>query len=270
MRLFVANVGVNAASASKRDLKSPMFPDGTFEFVPIKESARYAVSAILAYTGLKTVTGRQPYLAAYLPEKTARYAVHNDPEFETYTYGDIMTPRAANLQHIAPRDELWFLARLWDHDGAQWLGTSDFYFIGRFVVYRNEPFERDTKVDDIPLELRMRIKNNAHYRRLAYAGAQEAFRIIIGDQEWSTRFTRALKVTPEVVGHLYAARYDANEDVFYRGDEVLLNKSNDRPRRYSAFGSSTRAIQSFLDSSIPEEARSIETLNHLAEGCGST
>ena len=137
-------------------------------------------------------------------------------------------------------------------------------------MYRNEFFDPDTVVDDINQELRLRIENNAHYRRLALAGARDAFRIIIGDLERSTRFKRALKVTPEVVSHLYAARYDADKDVFYRGDEVLLNKSNDRPRRYSAFGSSTRAIQAFLDSAIPEEARSIETLNHLAEGCCST
>ena len=53
MKLYVVNVGVNTADAGKRGLRSPMFPDGTFEFVPIKEESRFSqAEGIRSYNDL--------------------------------------------------------------------------------------------------------------------------------------------------------------------------------------------------------------------------
>jgi hypothetical protein len=41
VKLYIANVGVNSADASRRGLRSPIFQDGRFELVPIKEPDEY-------------------------------------------------------------------------------------------------------------------------------------------------------------------------------------------------------------------------------------
>jgi hypothetical protein len=126
----VANVGANASDAAARGLRSPIFPDGTFEFVPIKERFVSADSAsAIAYRDLPSTTGRAKSIAAFLPSKVGVYKVHADPEFETFTYGDVPSPGAANLASIVGGDQLWFLARLWDHDGSGWVGGSDFSLV---------------------------------------------------------------------------------------------------------------------------------------------
>lgn len=37
-KIFIANVGVNTNYENKYGIKSPIFSNGTFEFIPIKES----------------------------------------------------------------------------------------------------------------------------------------------------------------------------------------------------------------------------------------
>ena len=267
MKLYVANVGVNTSSARQRGLKSPVFPDDTFEFVPIKEAARFAIDGMTTYTDITAVNGHGESLAAYLPKKTAGYAAHNDPEFVTFTYGDVMSPRASNLQYIKPGDELWFLARLWDFKDARWSGASDFYFIGKLFVEQNILIPENTSTDNIHPTLQERIHNNAHYRRLVSAETKDPFRIIIGDCKRSARFCHALRVTPDVAALLYAASYDEKNDTFIRQGQVVRNRSNPRPRRFSYFGSTTRSIQAFLDSENPSDEPYLEELQHIASRC---
>src|SRR5437016_284552 len=119
MRIFVVNVGVNAADAAKRNLRSPRFDDGEFELVPIKEPSRFAsASCARSYDALPSWTGRVPNLGALVPANIRHYAAHADPDFDAFTYGDIATSRAANLRSVQNDDELWFLARLWNFDGV--------------------------------------------------------------------------------------------------------------------------------------------------------
>ena len=266
MKLYVANVGVNMSDAGRRGLRSPVFPDDTFEFVPIKEESRFSqANGIPSYQEMPLWTGRTRSLAEFLPERIRSYRAHADPEFATFTYGDIRSPRASNLKDVAPGDQLWFLARLWNHDGARRTGGSDFFFVGFLEVERNCDFAAGTRAEDIGPDLRERIQNNAHFRRLC-AGDEAAFRIICGDRGKSRRFDRALRITPEVAGLLFCGSYDESRGVFIRGDEVVTNK-NGAPRRFDAFGSITRTIQSFLDSRLAEERDCMEKLNRLAAKC---
>ena len=261
MKLYVANVGVNAADAARRGIRSPVFPDGTFEFVPIKESQRFCeMENIPTYRDLTSWTGRAKSLAEFLPEKVHDYRVHADPEFETFTYGDVLSPRAANLKSIAPHDQLWFLARLWEHDETRWTGASDFYLIAFIEVEQTHLIEAGS--GDLPPALIKRIQNNAHYRRMA-AGDTSACRILLGKPDESFRFDQALKVTPQVAGFVLGGVYDESSGIFKSGDQVLRNK-NGSPRRFERFGSITRAIQPFLDSRFSEQKRCIETLRDLA------
>lgn len=263
MKLYVVNVGVNTADARRRGLRSPVFPDGTFEFVPIKEESRFSrAEEIRSYSALPSWTGRALSLADFLPERVRQYRAHVDPDFGTFTYGDILSARAANLAGVEPGDQLWFLARLWDHDGARWTGASGFYFIALIEVEQNRYFAAGTRPEAMPPSIRERISNNAHYHRLL-AGDTAAFRILCGRKGASWRFLRALKVTPKVAGVLFGGSYDQSSGVFRRGSTILKNK-NGTPRRFDRFGSITRTIQCFLDSGTSDQERGVQTLNRMA------
>jgi hypothetical protein len=189
-----------------------------------------------------------------------------DPEFETFTYGDVLSPRAANLAAVAVGDDLWFLARLWAHDGSRWTGASDFYFIGRFEVELNILVPASTIPGNMPDEVEKRIRANAHYRRLLCGGGS-AFRIVAGQLERSCRFARPLRVTPEVVGLIYGGTYQPDKGTFHRGGQVLRNL-NGKERRLGTFGSVTRSIQAFLSSDDSEQRDDLEALTRLGIGCG--
>lgn len=265
MRLFVVNVGVNTSDEAKRGLRSPIFPDGTFELVPIKEHNKFArCSGIPRYCDLPSHTGRGDTLATFLPDDVSHYRAHLDPEFGSYTYGDGLSPRAANLKHVKAGDEIWFLARLWDHDGDTWTGGSSFYLVARFEAEANFVILANTEPASVKHWIRRRIRANAHYKRWVLAGEREEFRVIAGHPRRSSRFRRALKVTPLVAGHLFGGVCDPRSGKFRAHGEVLRNR-NGKPRRFERFGSITRAIQIFLDSENPDCKRDLTALRRLAQ-----
>lgn len=264
VRLYVVNVGANVGDASRRGLRSPIFPDGTFEFIPIKEHRDFAnFGGIPRYCDLPTYTRRAESLAAYVPKRVALYRVHLDPEFSTFTYGDILSPRASNLRDVTERDQVWFLARLWNHNGPGWEQGSGFYFIGLFEVEDNIFVEAGTEPEGFPAAVRQRIQANAHYKRWAGAGDRSAFRVITGRRPGSFRFDRGLRVTPEVVAHVFGGRYEPRGGLFWVGGEILTNR-NMRPRRFENFGSTTRTVQPFLDSAIVGHQEHLAWLSRLA------
>lgn len=267
MKLYVANVGVNSSDASKNGLRSPIFQDGTFEFVPIVEDASFSGSELIpTYSDLPSWTGQYQCLADLFSKKVRRFRTHADPEFHTFTYGDIGSPRAANLAYVQPGDHLWFLARLWNHDGAHWTGAHHFYLIGFIEVKLNLEFQAGIQPVDISVNVRKRIENNAHYKRVL-AGDRQWFRVLCGKPRKSSRFKRALKVTTDVAGLLFGGSYDASTGFFKRGKETLKNK-NGQPRSFQQFPSITRTIQCFLDSNVPEQQEYMNELNRMARECG--
>jgi hypothetical protein len=264
MRVYVVNVGVNVADAARRGARSPIFADGTFEFVPIKEGRQFSrCREVPRYCDLPAQTGRAESLAAYVPPRISRYRVHNEPEFETFTYGDVMSPRAANLKHVEAGDQVWFLTRLWSHDGARWGRGSDFYFIGRVVVELNLLISAGSRPEDVSAEICRRIENNPHYRRWVYGNSQEAFRIVIGRRPGSGRFGRAVRITPEVAGLLFGGSYDRETGMFCADGQILKNR-NGRPRRFDTFGSVTRTIQAFIDTAIRGDSDRLAALERVA------
>lgn len=261
MKLFVVNVGVNKTDAQQRGLKSPIFRDGTFEFIPIKESINDSKFATYKYSGIKCYNDPDRKLAYYLPGKLYNYFAHNDPEFVTFTYGDIFSSRAGNLKYAKKGDLIFFLARLYEYSKSknEFAGKSDFYFIGYLSVQNhfefsgNEAFknQKDWRV----------LKKNAHFIKYRN-GLKEKFRVIKGDPKKSFRFLKALKIDPKIVEILYDGKYDAKGDVFFsnKDDSVIKNKSNNKPKRYSNFHSNTRTIQHFLDDKIKSEKKCTEKL----------
>lgn len=86
----------------------PIFPDGTFEYVPIPEEA--ATRSTLTYA---TLPGRhRRSLAAVLPLRLAARVPHVDPDFALVTYGDAAPRKCRQLLRLRPGDLLAFYAGL--------------------------------------------------------------------------------------------------------------------------------------------------------------
>jgi len=99
-RIFIVNVGVNA---SHYTLQSPVVADGSFEFVPIPEYRPFQGPFIHTYADLRSYYWPEKDLLRYIPERFHNTQVHDDPEFDTPTYGDSMSRRAANLRRVRSR-----------------------------------------------------------------------------------------------------------------------------------------------------------------------
>lgn len=197
VRIFVINVGVNASHGR---LRSPIFEDGTFEFIPIPERTKSKhyhncenCSLLPRYENLPSFTGND--LSRYIPESFWNWRVHNDPEFNTFTYGDYptLTPRASNLQKINLKDHLFFLARLTQWKDGSFTEEPGFYLIGFFEV-ENILKEVTRKPPDSELE---KFSSNPHIRRgLTNRRFWDRFWVFKGSEN-SRRFRRAVPVTRE-------------------------------------------------------------------------
>jgi hypothetical protein len=163
--VFLINVGVNA---SHGQLRSPVFDDGTFEFIPIPERGRPRscpeCETLPRYCDLESFNNLN--LLKFIPKKYCHCRVHNDPEFVSYTYGDYPTisPRAANLKKVEKGDFIFFLARLVKYKNVGFTKKAGFYFIGYFEV---EDILREATATPKQSILRKFI-NNAHVRRALY------------------------------------------------------------------------------------------------------
>lgn len=184
-RIFIVNVGVNA---SHYPLQSPIFADGSFEFVPIPEYRPFEGEYIPTYRDLRSYYWREKDLLGYIPEEFHDVQVHDDPEFHTPTYGDRITPRGANLRQVKPRDFLFFLARLVWYERNRFSRQAGFYFIG-FIEVRDILSNVSRKPAPETIEMWRR---NAHIRRgLADASAYDGFYVFKGTKR-STRLWRAV------------------------------------------------------------------------------
>jgi len=265
MKLFVANVGVNMDDVKKRNIKSPIFKDATFEFIPIKESNKNTSFSELEYSELYSFNNLGKKLINYIPKKYHDYYVHNDPEFTSFTYGDIYTPRASNLKFMVKGDCIIFLARLFDYDNDSFTNKSNLYFIGYLIVEENSLFSSENMFLSNNKKLHKRIKLNAHYKRY-YKGSKEQFRILIGDKDKSKRFKKGLKITPEVTGLLFNGNYNESNDGFISNkDGNLLKNKNGNFKKYSHFASITRSIQEHLNDSDKSEKKSMGKLFDLID-----
>lgn len=174
-RAFIINVGVNA---SHRGLRSPLFEDGTFSFVPIPEGRDYqSFECLPRYRDIIP----ERALACIPPEFHDRRA-HNDPEFETFTYGDhpADSPKAAVLKRIVEGDHLYFLARLvrW-HEADQKWGEAGFYIVGFLVI---EEVVWDVRTGTPRYGLRT-LEGNAHVRRLDTPEGEPGTAVFRGSSE---------------------------------------------------------------------------------------
>jgi len=126
MKVAMVRIGIDTGSGG---IHGPLFRDGTFEYIPIpdgfgKDGRTYG-----------STTGRNDKkLVEYFPEtrkaKVANQAIHFDPEFTTFTYGD-PTPPKAGLRHLQQGDMLIFYCGLEGWDFKSWPAL---YLMGYFEI----------------------------------------------------------------------------------------------------------------------------------------
>lgn len=267
MRIYLANVGANSSDS----FASPLFDDGTFEFLPIREGSKRegdkeANSFLdtsphaIHYRDLRSRSEPSHGLLRYVPERLRNAACHNDPEFETFTYGDgCDNGRSRNLKAIERGDVLLFLVRLSRRAGvdgkpAKLTSEDGFYLVGGLRV--NAIFPRLTQQPDAPtLD---RIGRNAHVIRAECTGRWDGSWVFSGSDQ-SRRFQRAVPVTRGVC-------------------EQVFRDKNGNPWSWPAhlselsrIGSYTRACRCMLDTSDPEQAQRTATLRAwIAQYTGDT
>jgi hypothetical protein len=156
-KIAIINVGANAASGT---LRSPIFRDRTFEFVPTKTDNPHNPPGFDTFSGFKSFGGMS--INEFIPKKFFSESMHNDPEFITHTYGDWPEnePRSTNLKKLNKGDTLYYLARLVEWENGNW-GKAGFYLVGKLVI------DKTIKKSDIERNpaLIQEVQNNAHVKR---------------------------------------------------------------------------------------------------------
>ena len=109
-RIFLANVGANASHR----FGSPLFSDGTFEFIPMPEDRDLAGGHPVRYRDLRSHRKPGRDLTEHIPSRLWDWPAHSDPEFKTFTYGDNCetSARAVSLKRLECGDFLFFIARM--------------------------------------------------------------------------------------------------------------------------------------------------------------
>ena len=177
MAAFLANVGVNAGHAAR----STLFPDGSFQLIPIPEPVRWRRPMV-----------RFGDLDRRVPAGWLHRAAHLDPDLDSTspTYGDNCRTagRAYSLRRAESGDLIAFLARL---HGA----CASFHLVGCLVV-------DDVLADVVSDPGKGWWDGNAHVRRGRAHGAWNSFWVFKGAPGTRT-FDRARPFKREEAAHVF-------------------------------------------------------------------
>jgi hypothetical protein len=197
-RSIAINVGANT---NLPGFRGPVYPDGSFEYVPIPEREPTA-EPVPTYADLD--------LAYPVPDDALETPVHLDPAFagyagcDRYTYGDEHGVKAGPLSELDPGDYLLFYATLTTHEeppGASrpvgervgWVAPDwGAYLVGHFRVARAVTGE---EYRDLPAADRTAFAGNAHLRRATF----DAEVLVAGD-DGSRLYDRAVPLSAPTAG----------------------------------------------------------------------
>lgn len=112
MNVVLLRVGIDTGCGG---IHSPLFRDGTFEFVPIPDS-RGLDERTYGNSKGRMCRSFAEYFPKHKQAEATAQAMHVDPEFESFTYGD-PTPPKRGLARMQPGDLLVFYAGMegWGH-----------------------------------------------------------------------------------------------------------------------------------------------------------
>ena len=236
IRIYLANVGANTSHG----FTSPIFEDGTFEFLPIPEELNCDSPYAVRYCDLCSYYAPDHNLCSYIPRRFWDTVCHNDPEFETFTYGDIYhnSNRGSALKQLRIDDILLFLAGLKSWADGKPTEEYGFYLIGGFridSVLRKMTQPPDGWEGD-------RFAKNAHVVRGKITGEWSGDWLFGGSNQ-SRRFHRAVPLTRAICEKVFRDAYGAPWK--WRSTQTNLQ----------VIGSYTRTCRCVLDTSDPEQKR---------------
>lgn len=191
MEGIAINIGANT---NQPGFRGPVWPDGTFEYIPIPESKPTA-EAVPTYGDLA------PSLSTTIPDELKDTPVHLDPEFpeypfcEQYTYGDEHGVKAGPLSELSDGDYLFFYATLTVESEADWLPpTWGAFVVGQFQLSRNPVTGKE--FEDLHQGARQVFSNNAHVKRDPF----DARILLTGDPERSSLYDRVIPLSHSTGG----------------------------------------------------------------------
>lgn len=177
MKYMLLRVGIDKGNGG---CLSPIFDDGSFEYIPIPE--RCATSENRIYKHLK---GRYHYsIRNFVPERLHYSVPHLDPEFETFTYGDPTQNKRGQLARLNQGDLLVFYAGL---DSENRIDIPRLFIIGYLTVSQVYDFARIPEYEYN--RILQKVDNNAHAKRRYQ---EEDLVIVEGNPEKSRLFDKAL------------------------------------------------------------------------------
>ena len=172
MQVALLRVGIDTGCGG---MHSPLFADGSFEYIPIPDGCNIDERTYSNTTGR---IGRK--LVEYFPHtrqvKMADQAIHFDPEFATFTYGD-PTPPKVSLRRLQPGDLLVFYCGL--EGWGDFKSSPALYLLGYFEV------QTAGKAGDYPLdELHNVFGANFHVRHpQVYNNQRERLVLVKGSSD---------------------------------------------------------------------------------------
>ena len=162
----------------------PLFPDGTFEYVPIPDDPRLVSERSLFFRDIPARTGGS--VAQFIPERHKGSPAHYDPEFDTFTYGDPSRNKRRQLLRLCEGDMLVFYAGLRPSEESQ---GSKLYIIGYLTIIQSHAI---TSLSPWPPHEHQSLWGNAHLRRKT---GDEHLVIAQGDPAASRLLVRAVPLS---------------------------------------------------------------------------
>jgi hypothetical protein len=198
-----------------------LFNDNTFEFLPPSDGP---VEGLPTFSSFKCQCGRS--VEDFVPRSYLDQTMHNDPEFETFTFGDRPGTRlkTSPLRLLKKGDSLFFLARLVDWDDYDRWGRARSCLIGKLVLDRvllKTELAANLKLIEI-------VKKNIHVMRWQLNPSLERrnFWIFVGSEE-SSRFRHAVPFDDHVMARVLRASDEETVEeetvgyrLFERGDRA--------------------------------------------------
>jgi hypothetical protein len=193
----VRAVAINvAANTTLPGVRGPVYPDGTFAYVPIPEREPVAPDA-----AVPTYADLDPPVD--LPPDVRDAHVHLDPEFagypycERYTYGDEHGVKAGPLSRLDAGDWLFFYATLDLRGDAS---TAAPYLAPDWGAYLVGGFEVDLAVTGEEYAAlsppdRARFANNAHVKRASFDA-----KVLVAGTDRSRLFDRVVPLSSSEAG----------------------------------------------------------------------
>jgi len=188
-----------AANTNLPGFRGPIYPDGSFMYLPIPEREPTA-EPVASYGDLLAELAELPFS---VDDEIRQLPVHLDPEFagyprcSQYTYGDEHGVKAGPLSELDPGDSLYFYATLSRHEPpegvdigppVEWVAPEwGAYLIGEFRVDR----VYDTAAcEALAPEDRQPVASNAHCKREPF----DAKVLVVGTDD-SQLFDRAVPLS---------------------------------------------------------------------------